>query len=163
MAKSNPKIVTMRVRIGENELEVTGPSDYVDEKIDEFLKLQKPVESIGSHSTALPDVGQQASTRGKQLSISEFIRKISPKTDVDRVLATGFFLENFRGEDKFTASEVTELIKESKNTPPKNSNETINKNIRKGFMMAAGDKDGKISFVLTSDGEDIINDILSAQ
>ena len=29
--------VTMRVRVGEKEIEITGPSDYVEKKIAEFL------------------------------------------------------------------------------------------------------------------------------
>jgi len=41
MAKKKNDNVTMRVRIGETELEVSGPSNFVEKKITEFIKLNK--------------------------------------------------------------------------------------------------------------------------
>jgi predicted metal-dependent hydrolase len=37
MANRTCEAVTMRVRVGDREIEVTGPSDFVEKKIAEFL------------------------------------------------------------------------------------------------------------------------------
>jgi len=84
------------------------------------------------------------------------------KTDVDRTLAAGYFLEKHKGYENFTASEVSGTIRvDAKRTPPRNPHDMINSNIRKGLIMSAGDKDGKRAFVLTSDGEDAINEMFT--
>jgi predicted metal-dependent hydrolase len=41
MAKESKSAVTMRVRVGDSELEVSGPKEFVEEKIDEFLKKSR--------------------------------------------------------------------------------------------------------------------------
>jgi hypothetical protein len=96
------------------------------------------------------------------MSVAQFFKKISPKTDIDRVLAAGFFLEKFKNQDGFTASEISDTVRGAKIPPPSNTNDSINKNIKKGYMMPSGDKEGKMAFVLTSDGEETIVELLNA-
>lgn len=160
MAERKTINVTMRVRIGENELEVSGPKDFVESKIATFLKEQKKIVPVSSSGLK----GGQAivaSTSTKKMSVSQFFRKLATKSDVDRTLAAGYYLEKYKNYGNFTASEIRDIIKESKNNPPRNPNESINANIRKGLIMAAGDKDKKRAFVLTTDGEDAINEMLN--
>jgi len=160
MAKEKLSTVTMRVRVGETEFEVTGPSDFVEKKIAEFLKtpLPKPSTAIakGQASSSEP-----AHATNKSKSPAQFFRSINPKTDTDRVLLALYFLEKFRNVQSATAAEVKELIKEAKWPPPGNTNESINKNIRKGLLMTAGDREGKIAFVLTSDGETTVDEMVN--
>ncbi|MBI5888304.1 MAG: hypothetical protein HZB82_06290 [Deltaproteobacteria bacterium] len=164
MSKEKTMNVTMRVRIGESEIEVTGLSNYVEKKVAEFLEKQNQVfvpSGVGSSkSTTLPATHMPASS--KVMSIAQFFKKISPKSDVDRVLVAGYFLEKSKSQDNFTASEVSETIRSAKIPPPKNPNHSINQNIRKGHMMPSGDKEGKMAFVLTSDGEEVITELLKA-
>jgi hypothetical protein len=161
-AKKTPN-VTMRVRMGENELEVSGPSDFVEKKIADFVQLNK-VCAVPTPASPIPPaarVPQQTVAGKKTLSPAQFFKKANPRTDVDRVLAAGYYLEVFQQMDNFTAVEVRDAIhKEAKTPPPKNPNDAINKNIKKGYMMGAGDKDGKMAFVLTSDGEESIRALI---
>jgi len=162
MPKEKPN-VTMRVRIGESEIEVTGPSDFVEKKTAEFLEKQKQAPVFPSKGPA--KVGMQTTTEATQtlakgISVAQFFRKTSPKTDVDRVLSAGYFLEKVRNQDNFTASEISDTVRGAKIPPPRNTNDAINKNIKKGYMMSSGDKEGKMAFVLTSDGEDTIAELL---
>ena len=162
MARQKPANVTMRVRIGESEIEVTGPSDFVEKKIAEFLEKAKQAPfspSAGSKKDIIPETGGTAQTVGKGMSTAQFFRKTSPRTDVDRVLAAGYFLEKFKNQDSFTASEISNTVREAKISPPRNTNDAINRNIKKGYMMPSGDKEGKIAFVLTTDGEDVITEL----
>jgi hypothetical protein len=162
MPKKKTVNVTMRVRIGETEIEVTGPSDFVEKKIAEFLEKAKQAPfppSARSERGIIPETGVTAQTGGKAMSTAQFFRKTSPKTDVDRVLAAGYFLEKFKNQDSFSASEIWNVVRGAKISPPHNTNDAINRNIKKGYMMPSGDKDGKMAFVLTTDGEDVITEL----
>ena len=163
MAKKEPNSVTMRVRIGDNELEVTGPTAFVEKKISEFLEKQKNLPAHPSQPSG-PRVDQPptgSTSKSKKMSIAQFFKRVEPKTDVDRALAAGYFLETFSGEENFTAAEVRETIQSAKISPPKNPSDAVAKNIKKGFLMAAGDKEGKKAYVLTTDGEDAIKQSLN--
>ena len=125
---------------------MTGPSDFVEKKIAEFLEKQKqaPVfPSAGSTKGTVPPTTEAAQTLAKGMSVAQFFKKVSPKTDLDRVLAAGYFLEKFKNQDSFTASEISDTIRGAKIPPPRNTNDSINKNIKKGYMMPSGDKEGK--------------------
>jgi hypothetical protein len=164
MAKKKTENVTMRIRIGQSELEVTGSSNFVEKKIAEFIELNK------QNSVAMSALEQVSISRadeksiqpsGKPMSAAQFFKKVKPHTDLDRALAAGYYLEVFKKMENFTSIEVREIIKkEAKIQPPKNTSDAINKNITKGYMMSAGDKDGKMAFVLTSDGEEAIKTLI---
>lgn len=154
MAKAETARVTVRLRIGESEIEITGSQKYVDKKIAEFIK-QPPTQAAKVMSD---DASHQAKTsqETKKLSVAQFFRKISPKSAVDQVLSAGYYLERYGGQEDFTASEVKVVIQNAKIRPPNNPNDAINSNIKKGLIMSAGNRENKIAFVLTSDGEEEI-------
>ena len=161
MAKKTAPNVTMRIKIADNELEVTGPRGFVEKKIAEFVDLQKKQASTApvarGPARSLPEQPQPH----KKLSAAQFFKKVNPRTDTDRTLAAGYYLESYTGMDSFCAVDVRDIIqKQAKPPPPKNVHDAINKNIRKGLMMSAGDKDGRMAFVLTSDGEEEIKSLL---
>lgn len=163
MAKKKIADVTIRVRIGDSEIEVTGPSDFVEKKIAEFLEKQSSGFKIaGSGKISIPKTNETQQIFDLKMSVAQFFKKTSAKSDIDRVLAAGYFLEKFKNQDNFTASEISGTIRDAKIRPPSNTHDVINKNIKKGYMMPSGDKEGKMAFVLTSDGEESISQLLSA-
>lgn len=156
----NKSCVSMRVRIGECELEVSGPKAFVEKNIEEFLAKQRDYAPNPKKPTKPPIApAKPAGTMpDKKTSAAQFFRKAAPKTDVDRALLAGYFLEKYQNGESFTSIEIRETIRSAKIAPPKNPSDAIAKNIKKGLMMSAGDKDGKMAFVLTSDGEDAVDD-----
>lgn len=162
MAKNKPTTVTIRIRVGESELEVTGPSDFVKKQIAEFIELNKttPLARQNSPRPSAPLTVEKAPTEQKPMSLPQFFRKAGVRTDVDRTLLAGYYLEVYKSSESFTAAEVKDIIRNARVNPPRNTNECINANIRKGFMMSAGNKDGIRAFVLTSDGEDAVKEML---
>ena len=144
----------MRVRIGDSEIEVTGPQDYVEKKIAEFLKQQHQ-EREGAPSLQKSAVAKPA----KSLSPAQFFKLTNPRTNNDRTLLAAYFLEKYRNAQSSTASEIREVIREAKFPPPQNPNDSINQNIRKGLLMTAGDKENKVAFVVTSDGETAVEEM----
>ena len=140
---------------------MSGPSDFVEQKIAEFLDKQKTIPAETTQKEVLHPQSLAATKSGKGMSAAQFFKKVSSKSDVDRVLAAGYFLEKYKNAENFTALEIRQTIKEAKIQPPENVNHSINQNIRKGFMMTAGDKEKKMAFVLTSDGEEAIGSFLN--
>lgn len=160
MAREKSSEVTIRVRVGDSEIEVTGPKSYVEKKIEEFLK--KPPTSIsrtGVSPTTELAAGPELKVKG--MSAAQFFKKYNPKTDSERVLVAGFYLEQVKKLQNFTAAEVREHIRDAKRKPPTNVNDAINQNIKKGLLMSAGDRDDKMVFVLTTDGEDQVREMLA--
>jgi hypothetical protein len=154
--------VSMRVRIGDSELEVTGPKDFVEAKIDEFMKKHKePTPRILPNNPVSTEIASPPSIlHNKKMSIAQFFKQSSPRSDVDRVLFAGYYLEKISNFSSFTSVELRQAIRDAKVPPPQNPSDAINKNIKKGLIMSAGDKDGIMAFVLTSDGEETVSQIV---
>jgi hypothetical protein len=161
MAKEKDSSVTMRVRVGDAEIEVTGPSSFVEKKIAEFLK-GPPKKAQAQSPSAAPSVASEP-VMGKPKSPAQFFKQCNPQSANDRALLGGYFLEKFRQVQNFTAAEVRDIVREAKWPPPPNVNDSINQNIRKGYLMTAGDREGKIAFVVTSDGEAAVEEMAKSK
>ncbi len=161
MAKENDvgeiASVTMRVRVGDAEIEVTGPPDFVKTEIRDFLERapSKSASAVGQ-SVFTPPADQKL----KPKSPAQFFKALNLRTDVDRTLVGAYFLEKHRDMQNFSAAEIRAVIKEAKVPPPRNANDAVNQNIRKGLIMTAGDRENKMVFVLTSDGEAAVEQIV---
>ena len=60
-------------------------------------------------------------------------RKLSLRTDVEQVLAAGYFLEVMKKMESFTSAEIHDTIeKEAKTPPPMNTSHVIGQQIKKG-------------------------------
>lgn len=158
MRKVSAHDVSMRVKVGDRELEVSGPQDFVEKKIEEFLKGAGATVPTGGGCLNWDKPDPQVSVKG--MSAAQFFRKAKVQSDVDRVLVAGFFLEKERKVDSFSGREVSDLIREAKSPPPVNVNDAINKNIMKGYIMPSGEKDNHKAFVLTTDGEQVVEDLM---
>lgn len=146
--------VTMRVRIGDAELEVSGPQKFVEEKVAEFVTAQG---SRRETTGAVPSLEPEPVGHGNKTStLAQLLKKVSVRSDVDRVLVAGYFLETVQGLQSFTASEIRDAIRGAKVSPPNNPSDVLAKNIKKGLVMQAGDKDGKLAYVLTTDGIEFV-------
>src|SRR5215510_4916813 len=123
MAKENKSVVIMRVRVGDSELEVTGPKEFVEEKIEEFLKKSR--QTVHPHSTPSAD---SVETTVRKMSLPQFFKKTSPQTDNDRVLLAAYFREKMQNAENSTAAEIRDIIRDTKRPPPTNTNHAINQN-----------------------------------
>jgi hypothetical protein len=159
MAQEKETAVTMRVRVGDKEIEVTGPPAFVERKISEFLK-QPP--GLGAAASETKQVRTEPTSTGKGSSPAQVLKAANPVTDNDRVLVAAYFLEKHRNAQNVTAAEIRDLITESRRPAPRNTSDCVNQNIRKGLLMTAGDRDNKMAFVLTSDGEAAVEEMIKA-
>jgi len=75
MAKKQPPNVTMGVRIRETEFEVTGPTDYVEKKIEEFLVKYQETSKLEPQKVSPPR--KVAKPRGgKSVSPAQFFKDL---------------------------------------------------------------------------------------
>ena len=158
MAKQDPGTnVTMRVRIGDSEVEVTGPADFVEKKIADFVARAsyQTTQATAPRNIAQASAGD-AGVKTKAESPAQFFKKLAAKSDVARVLMAAYYLEKVKSQENFISQEVRDLITQAKIPAPANVNDSINKNIKKGTIMTAGDRGGRMAFVLTSDGEEAV-------
>ena len=160
MASKTLAAVTMRVKIGDAELEVSGPQSFVEEKVKEFVSEQgaKRTTPAPIHTSEAVAVGHG----NKPSTLPQLLKKVTVKSDVDRVLVAGYYLETIQGVQSFTAAEIKEAIRGARIAPPSNPSDVIAKNIKKGLMMMAGDKDGRMAYVLTTDGVEAVAEQLKA-
>jgi hypothetical protein len=156
MAKGTRAAVTMRVRIGDAEIEVTGPADFVESRIASFMKEATPRPPDGSPAEKAATTSSAAYGK-KGVAPAQFIKSHNVKSDVNAVLAAGYYLEKIAGQENFTSLEIRDLISKAKRPLPKNISDSINGNIKKGLIMSAGDREGKMAFVLTTDGEEMVD------
>jgi len=109
-----------------------------------------------------PDDKGDATT--KKLSIREIFISKKPKTDVDKTLLVGYYLEIFQDYTSFNISDIEVGFRSAKEPPPGNISDVVNKNIRKGFIMSAEEKkDNKQAWVLTNLGIQYVDNDLKKQ
>jgi hypothetical protein len=92
--------------------------------------------------------------------LGQLLKMAKPRSDIDRALLGLYYLEKYRNAQNATAAEIRDAIKEARVPPPANINDAVNKNIRKGLVMNAGDRENKMVFVLTTDGEASVEQML---
>jgi hypothetical protein len=93
----------------------------------------------------------------KKLAVREFMLQKEVITGTDKTLVLGYYLEKFEQLDSFNVDDIERAFREAKEPVPGNINEAVNKNIRKGFMMSSGEKDGKNAWILTNSGEKFVD------
>jgi predicted transcriptional regulator len=153
--------VTIRLTIGNFSVEITGPPEYAEKKLEElvgrYLTTAKPAPiSEVRQSSAL------VAASGKQMAPGEFLKKVPTTSQPDRAAALAYFLENARSMKSFTTTELNEIAREAK-TPFGNVSDVVYRLVSRGLMMSAGDKEGQRAYALTASGEEYVESILEAK
>lgn len=156
--------VTLKVQVGSVAVEVTGSQEYAEKKLDELLQKYtgfKVSEQKITHSQTSNTDSVQKTT--KALAPNEFIRKMAPKTQVDRGLALSYYLEYHSSLESFTTAELADICKKAKQPAFTNISDVVGQLVSRGLLMGAGDKDGKRAYSLTTSGEEQIEILLGKQ
>jgi len=95
----------------------------------------------------------------KKLSIKEFILQKKPKSDVEKVLVMGYYLEKQDHLECFNVDDLRTAYVKAKEPIPDNINDKINLNIKKGLITEYPErKESKKAYHLTSTGEKFIEE-----
>jgi len=96
-------------------------------------------------------------SRVKTMSIKEFLLQHTVKSETEKALVFGYFLEKYKQFDSFTMADLKQCYFEAKEVIPPNVSDKIFMNISRGlFMEAPEKKGGKRSIVLTASGEEYV-------
>ncbi len=152
---------TYRLRIAREgvEFEAEGDKSFVLEMLKRFPQ-QGMEASPPTDKQPRKEQGQKLAppvTKGKALSIREFVQQLSLKKHTDVTLAFGYYLEKFVGVAEFSPADINNCYYEAK-LESSNTSQMIIQNIKLGRMMPSkkkGEK-GKNRYTLTATGETFI-------
>jgi len=126
---------------------------------DTISRLNKLEERVAKLEKYLVNDNLPAVTKPRKLSAKEFLLTKLPKSEVQKVLALGYFLEHEEGVEPFNVTDLEATFRSAKEKLPKNLNDAVNKNIARGFIMEAKEKkDAKKAWHLTSTGERFVEE-----
>lgn len=103
-----------------------------------------------------------AVSQTKATSVREFMTETNPRSDVQRALVIGYYLEKKTGIAEFTVRDVEEGFRQAKETVPSNLADKLFKNAKAGLIMEGKDKrEGMKTWTLTTSGELVVDEMLS--
>lgn len=117
------------------------------------------IEHLISSGTASARQESTKSDNASSLSVSEYVLRLKPSSDVDRAVVFASFLEEYRNLASFTSDDIASLFMEARIKKPANVPDKIGKNISKGLFMPAGEVDGKKTWKLTMTGQAYIKEL----
>lgn len=126
--------------------------------LDELREIRALINKLDERVRRLEGLSQgppqsQPESNVKSLPIREFILQKDVITDSDKTVVIGYFLEKFEKADQFNIDDLEKGFREAKERVPRNLKETVDKNIRRGYIMQFDEKDGRISWTLSKSGE----------
>lgn len=145
--------VTIKLSMGSFAVEVTGPAEYAEKKVEELVGRY-----FGAGKTNIAEttsVTNALGAGGKQVSAAEFLRKVGHKNQTDRGLVLGYYLEHMKSQSNFTTSELGGLGIEVKQ-PFTNISDIVSRLVSRGLMMSSGEKEGQRAYALTASGEEYV-------
>src|SRR5580704_1948976 len=125
--------VTIKLSMGSFAIEVTGPAEYAEKKVEELVGRY-----FAAGKTAAADTTSAASplgAAGKPVSAAEFLKKVGQKNQTDRGLVLGYYLEHMRSQPSFTTSGLGDLGIEVKQ-PFSNISDIVSRLVSRGLMMS---------------------------
>jgi hypothetical protein len=140
-----------------SEFEVEGDRAFVLKMLARF-----DAATFGASDTRAPTesvvgdrkIGKSLLSKGKAVSIREFVQQLGFKKHTDITLAFGYYLEKQMATPEFTPADINNCYYEAK-IESSNTSQMIILNIRRGFMMLHKTKGakGRKRYTLTSSGE----------
>ena len=152
--------VTIKLSIGSFAVEVSGPAEYAEKKLEELVGryFGAGKTATAEHAPAMSLLEQE----GKKLSAAEFLRKVGHKNQTDRGLVLGYYLERMSSKPSFTTSELGELGIQTKQ-PFTNISDIVSRLVSRGLMMSSGEKDGQRAYALTASGEEYVESLMETK
>jgi hypothetical protein len=164
-----------RIRVGDIEVEASGPEEYVKEIKDYAeqllstslarMKTMGAVTPVKDTTSVVYESNKVAGNQplGKDESIVEFLERLPNKTHQEKILAFGYFLERNRSFPSFGAKEINECYDEVREAKS-NTAQYLTLLVKSGLIMSAktSTSGGANQYVLTRKGEKSIEESLAS-
>jgi hypothetical protein len=159
-----------RIRVGDVEVEASGPEEYVKslkEYADQLISSSSSrMRTMGAVTPSTPSTSEQVKSTppstgqplGKDESIVEFLERLPNKTHQDKILAFGYFLEKNRATTSFGVKEINDCYEEVKEARS-NTAQYLALLTKSGLIMKAKSQvpGSPSQYVLTRKGEKTID------
>jgi len=152
----------IKLKIGQNEIEFHGDKDWVEAKLEEFQSILQttqvqPTSTIQPSTLPIIPLPVQSTATSLPDSIREFhTQKGSPSKHTDTAMIIAYWLEKYRGTPSYNYVDIENAYGEALISKPSNTSDVMNSNQKKGYLIPAGDKDGKKAWRLSKSGEEYI-------
>ncbi|HHI80491.1 MAG TPA: hypothetical protein ENK02_10975 [Planctomycetes bacterium] len=106
----------LRVRHGENEIEIDGSDQFIKKQLEAFYARIGPVAAITSPATIKQQLLDEPSgpKKGKAPTPAEFYKSKGKKDGLSQLLIFARYLEEFEGKAEFTPGDINKLVKDAK-------------------------------------------------
>ena len=148
-----------RIRIARDgfELDVEGDRAFIDDMLGRYLEV--PPSGEPKLRASSDSVRDESGT--KVLSPSEFIRQFGFTKYTDRTVAFGYYLEEIRGRESFTTSDINAMYYEAK-METTNTSASFSQLVKRGHLMEAKGAPKAKAYILTQSGVRFIEEALAA-
>ena len=107
----------VRVRHGDNEIEVDGSDAFVKKQLEQFYARLGDVAAVGTKAPIREQLlapASSAKSGDKHPTPAEFYKQKGKTDGVSQVLVFGKYLEQFRDKPEFTRKDINAVAKEAK-------------------------------------------------
>jgi hypothetical protein len=140
----------LRVKHGDNEIEIEGTDDFIKVQLAEFYTKVQEVSPRPPSSKIKRDMLEAPAKppAGKEPAPAEYYRQKGREDGISQILIFGKYLEEYRGMSEFSREDVNNLGKEVK--LPKNIHSQYFTNaVKQGLLRSHGG--GKYSLTLSAE------------
>lgn len=155
----------IRIRHGEHELEIEGDKEFVTQTYSD-LKGEvlgvAPAQRVPKTDT--DEITPPEPTDEPGPSLANFLKQKKAKSHADKVITIAVYLYRYRKHEEFTATDIERCYQEALLKMPKNINDRINANRRKGYIDITGsEREGLKTFRITREGLDYVEQGLTEE
>lgn len=106
----------IRIRHGDNEIELEGTDAFIKKHIDSFYQRIQHAPQVWAPATLKQDIQTSAAKKpaGKVPTPAEFYKSKNRSDGIAQILIFGKYLEDFRSQSEFTRQDVNKIAKEAK-------------------------------------------------
>ena len=143
----------IRLKIGENEIEVEGDEKFIEKHLQSFTSKYSFLKTgtAKEGSTKLPaKVIAVKDKGGKDLSPAEFVRQKSPKGGTEQVIVLAKYLEDHESSSEFSVKDINRVARVAKIKKIDNSYYPLA--VKQGLL----NKIARGKYQLTLTGEDAV-------
>ena len=139
---------TLKFECDAFSIEFSGSEEFLESRLPEIVRELTSLSQVtASGESTGADTEQQSSDVP---GLPAVLNGLSQKTQVNRFLAAAAWLQASKGIEKMRTGDVFRVMREHRQSPPKNCSDCLTKNVRKGYCEILSQK--PIRFQVTADG-----------
>ena len=96
----------IRIRHGENEIEVEGSAPFINKQLDAFYERIQRIQPVSAPATLKRDIQISGAKKALAKIPAEFYKSKNRTDGIAQILIFGKYLEEFHGKTEFTRQDI---------------------------------------------------------